>query len=94
MTRPTPTDVVTRALTEDIGDGDVTTAATVRPDARAKAIITQKAPGVIFGLDVVEETFSTLDPEVVLERLTNEGEWRERGDVLRVEGSAQAILSA
>ena len=44
-------DLVARALAEDVGDGDVTTAATVPADARARATITQKAPGVVFGLD-------------------------------------------
>ena len=43
-------ETVARALAEDVGSGDVTTAATVAPDARATALITQKAPGVIFGL--------------------------------------------
>ena len=44
--------IVARALAEDVGDGDVTTAATVPEAARARALITQKAPGVVFGLDV------------------------------------------
>ena len=41
--------LVARALAEDIGTGDVTTEATVPAGARARATITQKAPGVIFG---------------------------------------------
>ena len=44
-------EIVARALAEDVGSGDVTTAATVAEDARARALITQKAPGVVFGLD-------------------------------------------
>ena len=87
-------ETVARALAEDVGDGDVTTAATVPEDARARALITQKAPGVVFGLEVAEETFRALDPGVSFERLTREGEWREGGPVLRVEGSARAILTA
>ena len=50
-------DAVARALTEDVGAGDLTTASTVPPQARARARITQKAPGVIFGLALAEETF-------------------------------------
>jgi nicotinate-nucleotide pyrophosphorylase (carboxylating) len=68
--------------------------ATVVPSARALATITQKAPGVVFGLDVAEETFRALDPDVELERLVAEGVWRENGPVLRIEGSARAILTA
>ena len=50
-------DLVARALAEDLGDGDVTTAATVPAETRARAVIRQKAPGVIYGLDVAEQVF-------------------------------------
>jgi nicotinate-nucleotide pyrophosphorylase (carboxylating) len=43
--------LVDLALAEDVGSGDVTTEATVPADARARATITQKAAGVISGLD-------------------------------------------
>ncbi|MGI8428883.1 MAG: carboxylating nicotinate-nucleotide diphosphorylase [Solirubrobacteraceae bacterium] len=87
-------EIVVRALDEDLGPGDVTTAATVPEGACARATITQKAPGVLFGLDVALQTFRALDPEISITRLTVEGQWRERGPVLRVQGSARAILSA
>ena len=87
-------DVVDRALAEDVGDGDVTTLATVAADAHARAEIVQKQPGVIFGLEGAELAFRTLDPDVRLERRTPEGAWREHGEVLVVEGSARAILTA
>jgi nicotinate-nucleotide pyrophosphorylase (carboxylating) len=87
-------EIVARALAEDLGDGDVTTAATVPAAARASALITQKAPGVLFGFDAAEEAFRALDPGAEIERLAREGEWRERGDVLRIEGRARALLSA
>jgi nicotinate-nucleotide pyrophosphorylase (carboxylating) len=88
-------ELVRAALAEDIGSGDVTTAATVSADSRARALITQKAAGVIFGLDAAEAVFATLDPEARFERLVGEGDWREQGGpVLRVEGLARALLSA
>ena len=87
-------DLVARALAEDVGTGDVTTAATVPTDARARALITQKQPGVIFGLDAAEATFRALDPDAEIERLAPEGEWREGGPVLAVTGSARALLTA
>src|SRR4051812_46176896 len=86
-------DIVARALAEDVGEGDVTAAATVAEDARARAQITQKAPGVIFGLELAEKVFGTLDPAVRTDRLTAEGEWRTGGPVLSVEGSARALLT-
>jgi nicotinate-nucleotide pyrophosphorylase (carboxylating) len=88
------TGVVARALAEDVGPGDVTTAATVPSGARARATITQKAPGVIFGLEVAGETFRRLDPAAEVEPLTPEGVWRESGPVLQVTGAAAGILTA
>jgi nicotinate-nucleotide pyrophosphorylase (carboxylating) len=86
-------EAVARALKEDVGQGDLTTAATVPADARARARITQKAPGVIFGFDAAELTFRELDPGIKLERLCAEGEWRDGGPVLDIEGPAAAILT-
>ena len=88
------TELARRALREDVGEADVTTVATVAADARARALITQKAPGAIFGLDVAERCFALLDPDVRFERLVDEGAWREQGGpVLSVEGSARALLT-
>ena len=85
--------VVTRALAEDVGDGDVTTAATVPEDARGRALITQKAPGVIYGFDVAIEAFRALDRSMAVSLLTPEGLWRDGGAVMQLEGSARAILT-
>jgi len=88
-------ELVDAALAEDVGDGDVTAAATVDAAARGRATITQKAPGVISGLAVAEAVFRRLDPEAEIERLGPEGEWRAAGaGVLRVDGSARALLTA
>jgi nicotinate-nucleotide pyrophosphorylase (carboxylating) len=87
-------DTVRRALAEDVGSGDVTSAATVGSDARARALITQKAPGVIYGLAVVTATFAELDPHASAEALVEEGVWREHGGpVLAVHGRARALLT-
>ncbi|HEY4896287.1 MAG TPA: carboxylating nicotinate-nucleotide diphosphorylase, partial [Solirubrobacteraceae bacterium] len=85
--------LVARALDEDIASGDVTSLATVPEDARARASILQKAPGVIFGLRAAEMVFAELDPDAVTERLVEEGHWREDGPVMAIEGSARALLS-
>jgi nicotinate-nucleotide pyrophosphorylase (carboxylating) len=94
VTTTTETDLIDRALQEDVGDGDVTTEATVGVDARARATITQKQPGVISGLATAEQVFLRLDPDATIERLVDEGQWRERGPVLQVTGSARALLTA
>jgi len=90
----TTDELIERALAEDVGDGDATVAATVDPGARGVATITQKAPGVVSGLEVAEAVFLRLDPDASIERLGPVGEWRESGPVLRVTGSARALLTA
>jgi nicotinate-nucleotide pyrophosphorylase (carboxylating) len=87
-------ELVRAALAEDVGTGDATTLATVAADARSDALITQKAAGVIYGLDVAEAVFAALDPEVCCERLVQEGKWREQGGpVLSISGRARTLLT-
>jgi nicotinate-nucleotide pyrophosphorylase (carboxylating) len=88
-------ELVARALAEDLGDGDVTGEATVPAEATATARIVQKAPGVVFGLDLVVETMSQTGVETV-RPLAPEGIWRQEvpTEVLVAEGSARAILAA
>jgi nicotinate-nucleotide pyrophosphorylase (carboxylating) len=50
-------DIVRRALDEDVGTGDVTTAATVSPSQRGRGVFLVKADCVLAGLDVAFETF-------------------------------------
>ena len=87
-------ETVARALAEDVGAGDVTAQATLPEGARGAALIVQKEPGVIYGLQVGELTFRGMDPDVELERRAPEGEWREGGEVLAAEGDAAALLAA
>jgi nicotinate-nucleotide pyrophosphorylase (carboxylating) len=87
-------EIVRAALAEDVGSGDATTLATVDATARARATITQKAPGVLFGLECAEAAFAQLDSGTSFERLSPEGVWQNAGtQVLRVEGSARALLT-
>jgi nicotinate-nucleotide pyrophosphorylase (carboxylating) len=86
--------LVRAALAEDVGEGDVTTAATVDPAARALATITQKAPGTIYGLDAAEAVFLELDPAAEIDRLAEEGVWREQGGVvMEIRGATAALLT-
>jgi nicotinate-nucleotide pyrophosphorylase (carboxylating) len=86
--------LVRRALAEDVGSGDLTTQAIVPAGARARARITQKQPGVLYGLDAAQLTFAVLDSGARFRALAEEGVWRGGGPVLEVEGEAAALLSA
>ncbi len=87
--------VVARALAEDIGDGDVTSEATVPEEARGRARIVQKQPGVAYGLGVVAETMRQCGVEDV-DNLVVEGQWRDAvpADVFIAAGSAAGLLAA
>jgi nicotinate-nucleotide pyrophosphorylase (carboxylating) len=88
-------ELVGRALAEDLGSGDVTGEATVPAERTATARIVQKAPGVVFGLDLVVETMAQTGVEEV-ETLCAEGEWRQDvpAEVLVARGSARSLLAA
>jgi nicotinate-nucleotide pyrophosphorylase (carboxylating) len=87
-------ELVERALAEDIGEGDLTTRAVVPEGARALAIIRQKEPGVIAGMGVMREVFLHVDPELEFEAHCPEAKWREEGTVAHVTGAAASILAA
>ncbi|MFI5027814.1 MAG: carboxylating nicotinate-nucleotide diphosphorylase [Solirubrobacterales bacterium] len=88
-------ETVARALAEDIGPGDLTTAATVPEGARARARIVQKQPGVAYGLAAVAETMRQCGVED-LENLVVEGRWRQGvpAEVLLASGPAAGLLAA
>jgi nicotinate-nucleotide pyrophosphorylase (carboxylating) len=86
--------LIDSALREDVGDGDLTTAAVVPEGARALARIEQKAPGVPAGLRVAGAVFERLDPELRFDVRAEEGAWREGGMLAEVEGRAASILTA
>ena len=95
MIDPAVEDLVTRALSEDVGLRDLTTEATVEPGRRALGTITQKGPGMVFGLDVAHAVFRQLDPLVRWRSRKAEGEWRSEVPVVvaEVEADARALLT-
>jgi nicotinate-nucleotide pyrophosphorylase (carboxylating) len=88
-------DLVARALTEDLGSGDVTAEAVVDQAIEARAEIVQKQPGVLFGLEVAAEVFRQAGAGE-LEPKESEGEWRDRvpATVAAIAGPARALLAA
>jgi len=88
-------EVVRRALAEDVGAGDVTAEATVPAEARARARLVQKQPGVVFGLVAAEEAFRQAGADG-FDRLLVEGQWRDGvpAQVALITGPARALLAA
>ena len=84
------------ALREDFGDaGDITTEATIPPDARSTAIIAARKSGTIAGVDLARTAFGLVDPAINVTVEIDDGERVEAGDlVLAINGPSRGILSA
>jgi nicotinate-nucleotide pyrophosphorylase (carboxylating) len=88
-------EIVDRALAEDLAGGDVTSAATVAADARAIARAVAKSPLVACGSALFARSFYRVDPGLRVEEKLPEGSRAAPGDVLwLVEGAARSILMA
>lgn len=85
-------ELVRAALAEDVGAGDVTTAATVAVDRTGCARVVVRAPGVVSGLAAFAETYRQVDASVVVEFAKEDGDPVEVGDVLAFARGAFASL--
>src|SRR3990170_1480514 len=85
---------VRRVLAEDMGSGgDVTSNATIAPDARFSAVMNCREPIVVAGLDVAAAFFRTCDREVRVEAAVRDGDSVAAGTVLmQLEGNAPLML--
>lgn len=87
-------EIVSRALAEDVGAGDITTEATVPADVRARGEIIAKQEAVVAGLPLVEAVFRNVDSGIVVEPAVQDGGRVAPGEVVaRVEGRARGILT-
>jgi nicotinate-nucleotide pyrophosphorylase (carboxylating) len=89
-------DFVARVLAEDLGEGgDVTSNATIAPDAQFRAVINCREAIVVAGLDIAAAFFLELDADVRIETLVEDGDQAAAGtELMRLEGNAQAMLAA
>jgi nicotinate-nucleotide pyrophosphorylase (carboxylating) len=91
-------DHVMRALQEDIAEGevDVTSVATIAPDAQAEAVFAAREEGVVAGLGVAALVFHIVmgDDVTITDRLAD-GTRVSAGDVvMRVAGPTRGLLTA
>ncbi len=88
-------EIITRALNEDIGTGDITSEATIPAELMGEATFKAKDDGVICGLTAAQRVFALVDQRIVFEPLVKEGERINRGQLIaRVTGPARGLLIA
>jgi nicotinate-nucleotide pyrophosphorylase (carboxylating) len=89
------TELINRALDEDLGDGDHTSLATIPADAKGKVKLIAKENGIVAGVTVASMVFKQLDDSLKVIIIKKDGEIIASGDkILTVEGSSRSILSA
>ena len=88
-------DFIERALAEDVGDGDHTSLATIPVDTTGKARLLVKDTGVLAGVELAQEIFHIVNPDLKVTVFINDGaNIKPKDVVLEVEGSVQCILRA
>ena len=86
--------IIRLALAEDLGAGDVTTTSLISPNARARARIEARAPGVLAGIDIARLVFHELDRDIGFRSLAKDGARLKPGQaVAAIDGRARAVLS-
>jgi nicotinate-nucleotide pyrophosphorylase (carboxylating) len=88
-------DLVARALTEDLGPGDITTSAIVPGTVAAHGDFLAKTTLSLAGLEVAREVFRQVDPSVEFASTRQDGDQVDRGGrFASVSGRAASLLAA
>jgi nicotinate-nucleotide pyrophosphorylase (carboxylating) len=95
LDHPFVTRLITMALEEDLGRGDVTTQATIPTDRRAYGNINAKADLTVAGLPLAKRILALVDATAELRVLVNEGTAVKKGQiVIEMSGNAASLLIA
>ena len=88
-------EIIDRALAEDLGKGDVTSAALITGDRQGTGFIVAKKEGILAGINIAKQVFHQVDPELKAEVLLEDGMRVKPGTKLaKVSGSIASILKA
>jgi len=86
---------ILRSLSEDLGDGDHSSLACIPEDTNGKAKLLIKEKGVLAGIRVAGELFSTIDKNLKFDILLNDGSSIVPGDIaFFLTGRQQSILKS
>ena len=86
--------IITLALNEDIGTGDITTLSTIPADKTALGRFVAKEDMILCGIDLAAHIFARVDPSIELKANFKDGDAAKKGDVIAtVSGNAQNVLT-
>ena len=94
MIDPQLKNIIENALSEDIGEGDITTSAIVTKNTIGLGEFLVKQDGIVAGLDVLEILYNIFDPELKFKKNKNDGAKVLAGQVIAtIEGNTASILT-
>ena len=89
------TQIIKQALEEDIGAGDLTGNLIIPDDYITSGTIIVKEDGIVAGLDVAMQTFTTYDERVQFTQYRRDGTQVNAGTVIaHIEGSGRSLVAA
>jgi nicotinate-nucleotide pyrophosphorylase (carboxylating) len=95
MTHDHSDTLISLALAEDIGVGDVTAQFFIPAERQARAFVAVRKEGVISGVELAAKVFRAVDPDLTVEVLVQDASRVSAGALLiRIEGTARSILTA
>lgn len=87
-------ELLTAALKEDVGTGDITTLSCIPVENRSVGRFLAKESGVICGIDIAKRVFQLVDDSVVFTSSVVDGDRVEKGQYFaEVSGSSRSILT-
>ncbi len=88
-------DLIEKALSEDLGTADITTRALIPDTQEGHALIMAKEQGVVAGTEVARQVFFKVDPSINVTILIPDGTPVQTGDLIaRLYGKTNSILTA
>ncbi|MFA5806103.1 MAG: carboxylating nicotinate-nucleotide diphosphorylase [Melioribacteraceae bacterium] len=86
--------IISFALKEDIGSGDITTNSIIAKDKKSSAYFYAKENGIVAGLAIAKSVFKKIDKKIVWKNFVQEGEKVGAGTkIAMVKGSYRAMLT-
>jgi len=92
---PSVSALIHAAITEDVGTGDVTSLYFIPLDARSRAEIVAREPGIVSGAEIAAAVFHQIDPTLEVEICIPDGGSFVQGSILlKAAGSTRSLLTA
>ncbi len=88
--------LISLALKEDIGSGDITTRTLFgKKNLKVEAIVLVKEPLIVCGIDLAELVFKKINPKIKFKKISKDGNRAQEGDcIASISGNAGSLLTA